>query len=120
MKKAVNKLFIKQLLFSLTTSLFVSSYAINSYATRVSSSAGFQSALRSFYDSMGVYMNVFLGFVILQNILIFIYHLIRLGGVSTNPEKRAKCIQDILISGVCLALIGGATTVVYLIIAIGV
>jgi len=116
----MNKASMKQLLFSFTTSFILTSQAINTYATQATSSPGFQSALKSFYKSSGMYINIFVGFVILQNILIFIYHLIRLGGVSTNPQKRAKCIQDLLISGICLALIGGATTVVYLIIAIGV
>lgn len=119
MDKMINKVFIKQILFSLMTSLIVTLQTVNSHALKAVSSTGFQVALRDFFDASGVYINIFIGFVLLQNILIFIYHLVRLGGVSTNPEKRAKCIQDLMISGVCLALIGGSTVCIYLLVSIG-
>ena len=75
--------------------------------------------LKNFYKEYKFYVNLFTGFVVLSNLLIFIYHFCRLGMVSDNPQERRKCLNDMLICGVCLALIGGGATVVYILFFIG-
>ncbi|MFI3211292.1 MAG: hypothetical protein R3Y64_09645 [Peptostreptococcaceae bacterium] len=64
-------------------------------------------AIKAFQDFYNPLFNVFYGFTLLTNILIFIYHFTRLGVTSTNPQARSKTLSDIMISGACLALIGG-------------
>lgn len=46
----------------------------------------------------------------LTSILIFIAHMIQLGGTG-NPQRRSNCIRNILISAICTALLGGMTLI---------
>ncbi|WPS85461.1 hypothetical protein SMD22_02180 (plasmid) [Brevibacillus halotolerans] len=44
---------------------------------------------------------------VLTSILIFIYHMLQLGNLSSHPIKRRESMGNILISLVCTALLGG-------------
>ncbi|MFF2531553.1 hypothetical protein ACFVS2_21835 [Brevibacillus sp. NPDC058079] len=49
----------------------------------------------------------FSGFGVLTSILIFIYHMIQLGNLSSNPVKRKEAMGNIMISLICTSLLGG-------------
>lgn len=56
-----------------------------------------------------------LGMSIISGVGIMIIHFIRLGKSGSNPQERAKVIQDMLITGFCLALLGSVNLVVFFI-----
>lgn len=87
---------------------------MDSFAVGVAHSADIRNALKAFRKEYKFYLNVFVGFIVLSNILIFIYHFFRLGAVATNPQERKKTINDLIICGVCLALIGGGAVIIYI------
>lgn len=93
--------------------------SLNSYATGIAESGDLRTPLKNFYKEYKGFVNVFMAFVVLSNILIFIYHFVRLGMVSTNPQERSKCLNDMLISGVCFALIGGGAVAMYILFFLG-
>lgn len=110
---------IKKILICLSliimSCLLLQAFSINSYATGGMATSGkITIPLQNFYKEYKGFINVFMGFVILSNILIFIYHFIRLGATSTKPQERSKCLTDMFISGVCLALTGGGAVVMYI------
>lgn len=98
--------------------------AFNSYAVGIhseikvnsSTDAGFVDALKKFLKEYQLYLNIFLGFVSLTNLLLFIYNLVYLGKVSTNPQLRQEAIHNLLIVGIGFALIGGGALILNLII----
>ena len=61
--------------------------------------------------------NGMLGISIISGIFTMIYHLIRLGGVGSNSNARAKVLQDMLTTVICIALLGGIGLVMKLIIS---
>lgn len=93
-------------------------FDLNSFAT-TAMSGDISKPLKNFYKEYRFYVNLFTGFVVLSNLLIFIYHFCRLGMVSTNPQERRKCLNDMLICGICLGLIGGGAVVTYILFFIG-
>ena len=105
-------------IFLLIITIAFNFLSINSFAT-ASSSGNLQHALNGFLDTYSFYFNIFLGFVIATNLLIFIYHFSRLGATSSNPQERAKTLKDMLISGVCLAIIGGGAVIIYVLFYLG-
>lgn len=96
--------------------LLMQLFSINSHAMTVGgvTSGKITIPLQNFYKEYKGFINVFMGFIILTNILIFIYHFMKLGATATNPQARSKCLSDMFISGVCLALTGGGAVVMYL------
>lgn len=70
--------------------------------------------LQAFMDQFGVLLNIFMGFVLITNIIIFIYHFSKLAMSASNPKERSEAIEHILISGVCLALTGATNLIVWL------
>lgn len=54
-----------------------------------------------------------LGMSIISGVGIMIIHFIRLGKSGSNPQERAKVIQDMLVTGFCLALLGSINLVVF-------
>ena len=57
------------------------------------------------------------GFSVISGIGTMIFHLIRLGGCASNPQARAKVIQDMLTTGFCIALLGSINMIILLILA---
>ena len=57
------------------------------------------------------------GFSVISGFGPAIYHLIRLGACGTNPQARAKVLQDMLTTGVCIALLGSFNLILYFIVA---
>lgn len=54
------------------------------------------------------------GFGAVTSVLIFIYHFIKLGAVADNPWERREVMKNILISGICTALLGGISLILVL------
>lgn len=57
------------------------------------------------------------GFSIISGFATAIYHFTRLGAVGANPQARAKVLQDMLTTGICIALLGSFNVILYFIVA---
>lgn len=53
------------------------------------------------------------GFSFLSGVGTMIYHLIRLGGSGSNPQARAKIIQDMFTTGFCIGLLGSVNIIIF-------
>ena len=53
------------------------------------------------------------GFSFLSGVGTMIYHLIRLGGSGSNPQARAKIIQDMFTTGFCIGLLGSVNMIIF-------
>lgn len=116
-RKEIKILFLCAIAILVSFAIF-NIFDLNSFAT-TAISGDLKQPLQNFYKEYKFYVNLFTGFVVLSNLLIFIYHFCRLGMVSDNPQERRKCLNDMLICGVCLGLIGGGAIVIYIIFFIG-
>lgn len=76
------------------------------------------SKLQAFQDEFGTTVNGLMAFFMASSVLIFIIHFIRLGQHGANPMARMKIMQDILITGVCTAIIGSLWLVYGLVVTI--
>lgn len=98
--------------------LIINLSVIDGYCVTVST-GNFMLPLKTFMNEYRVVFGVFIGFVLLTNIIIFIYHFVRMTAKSSNPQERKKCLEDIFISGICLSLLGGGTIIIYLLFYLG-
>lgn len=65
-----------------------------------------------FRKEINTLTNIAIGFAAVTSVLIFIIHFIRLAFNAGQPMLRALVIRDIMITGVCTALIGGIGIIV--------
>lgn len=78
------------------------------------------SALHDFQKEYSLWLNVFIAFVIITSLLVFIYHFMMLGAKACDhPLLRKEAINNIIISGVCLALTGAGGIIYYILFYIG-
>lgn len=54
------------------------------------------------------------GLAALFMVIVFIYHLIKLGATAGNPQERKQCLLAILLSGLATAGLGSVTLIVAL------
>lgn len=109
MNKKINKIVI----FLNTIIMSLSFFNINVYASGYASTqVDFLKKMQPFFKEYGFILNSFVAVVILSNFIIFIYHFCKLGAQACDhPLIRKQVINDLVISGICLALIGGAGTI---------
>ena len=116
--KKLNIVYKKGVLLIAILTLFIKLFNITSYSSTgvpASTSNNFLESLKPFMLEYKTFLNFFIGFVLLTNIIIFIYHFCQLGAKACNhPLIRQQTIHNILICGVCLALIGGGATIYYI------
>lgn len=55
------------------------------------------------------------GIALLSSIVIFIIHFIKLALNSQNPHLRSECLKNILVSGICTALLGAVNVIVFIV-----
>ena len=79
---------------------------IDSYASTVTTSEGFKGAVDEFLNEYKSIIGIAIAFSLITNIGIFIYHFMSLGASSTNPQKRARAIHNLMITGLTTALFG--------------
>lgn len=63
-------------------------------------------AINDFKDEMSTISTYLIAFAAISSVLIFIIHFVRLGASHNHPIFRAKIIREMLVSGICTALIG--------------
>ena len=116
MKNKIKNIFNK-LLVSLTSIIGYIILNINVvYAGKFGETApGFQKAMNDFLAEYKVHISGLIGFGIMISISSFVINLIRLGASSGNRGKRAEAIRNLLIAGICTALLG-AVPLLYIII----
>ena len=68
-----------------------------------------------FIDEYNILLSGMWGFFMTSSVLIFIIHFIKLGKFSDNPFARKKIMNDMLITGICTALLGSFGLFFYLI-----
>ena len=76
---------------------------------------GFQQAINDFLAEYKVHIMGLIGFGIMISISSFIINIMRLGASSGNKKKREQAITNLLISGICTALLG-AVPLLYIIV----
>lgn len=84
-------------------------------AAEVPVGEGFEKAFNSLSDLLNKIANFMLGISILSGIGTVIYHLIKLGGAGSNPQARAKIVQDMLTTVICIALLGSINLITSLV-----
>lgn len=104
------------LLILIATALIMMFYInnITVYASSVSTSAQFLDKFKAFFKEYKVILSGVMGFGLLTSIAIFIYHFCRLSATASNPQKRAEVINNLLITGLCTALLGAVPLIVIL------
>lgn len=110
--KNINSKKVYTSLFIITVITIICFLSINGHAVEYKSDSGFVTdGLAKFLEEYKMQLNVFMGFVLVSNFAIFIYHLCRLGFCATSPQERSATFKNLLICGVCLALNGGLSVV---------
>lgn len=79
-----------------------------SYARGVNSPE-FQEKWQALMAEYRVILAGIAGFGAMTSLLVFIYHFMHLGAVSSNPAQRSQVVRNILISAICTSLLGGVT-----------
>lgn len=115
MKKLFKNKYIANLctfIISMYVSILSFSINVNAQGVPAQTKENFMKSLQPFFKEYGLILNTFVGIVVLTNFIIFMYHFCRLAKMSCDhPLIRKEAINNIMISGVCLALIGGAGTI---------
>lgn len=115
MKKLIkNKRNIKMILTSIFVFLFFNINQVTAYASNARVSSGFETAIKDFVTEYKLVFSGVAGFAILTSIGIFIYHFCQLSASSSNPQKRAEAINNLLVTGICVALLGAIPLIVVL------
>ena len=68
-----------------------------------------------FLEEYNILLSGVWGFFMTSSVLIFIVHFIKLGRFSGQPVMRQKIMNDLLVTGVCTALLGSFGLVFFLI-----
>lgn len=120
MNKIIKSKSLKKLYGLLSTLICIMMiFNINAFALPASTEEQFLQKLQPFFKEYGLILNVFIAVVVLTNLLIFIYHFCKLGAQACDhPLIRRQVLQDLMISGVCLALIGGAGSIYVILFSI--
>ena len=79
------------------------------------SSAELPEAIQTFLKEYNILLSGTWAFLMLSACLIFVIHLTKLGQYSDQPFIRQKIMNDMLITGVCTALLGSFGLVFFLI-----
>lgn len=76
---------------------------VNAVSKKFTSGDGVWTAFQNFYKEYNVEMTLVQSFAMLFSVGIFIYHCVALGNHATNPQARKQDINNLLITGFCLA-----------------
>lgn len=106
-----NKRIILSIIFCITAMVVLNVMRIDSYAAAISTGEGYTTALENFFKEYKAIIVVCIAISLITNIGIFIYHLVALGANSTNPQKRARTIHNLIVSGISTALLGAVTLI---------
>lgn len=80
----------------------------------VASADEFSDAWEAFMVEYRIILAGFAGVGAVTSILVFIYHFIKLGTMPSHPILRREVMSNMLISGICTALLGGITLILTL------
>jgi hypothetical protein len=68
-------------------------------------------AWKAFMDEYRVILAAIAGIGALTSILVFIFHFIKLGTMPSHPIMRREVMNNMLVSAICTALLGGISLV---------
>lgn len=117
-KKTSNKKLLRDItiILSVLIMLFlINSFGTNAFASEVNTGAEFKTAFNNLAGLLNKIAAFMLGISVLSGIGTTVYHLIRLGNAGSNPQARAKIIQDMITTGICIALLGSVNLAVSLV-----
>ena len=80
----------------------------------VSTSEAFMTKFNNLMNEYEPVVNIGLSVLLLNAMLIFIYHIVQLTQSADNPQKRSEAIHNLLICGVCLAVQGSISIFIML------
>ena len=112
--KNKKKTMIGLFLIAISILMMFSLNSITVHASSVSTQAGFMDAFNKFFGEYKTILMGVLGFCLLTCIGVFIYHFCQLSASASNPQKRAEAIRNILITGVCVGLLGAVPLIAVL------
>ena len=70
-----------------------------------------------FLNEYQSYLNVFLIFIAITLVIIFVLNAAKLASAGENPRKRQEAIHGILVTGICIAVLGSFSLILGLLIA---
>ncbi len=70
-----------------------------------------------FLNGYQSYLNVFLIFIAITLVIIFVLNAAKLASAGENPRKRQEAIHGILVTGICIAVLGSFSLILGLLIA---
>lgn len=87
-------------------SLQLTAFQVEARTVPVFSKPEVTGRIAAFLKEYNILLNGMWGFLMLSSCLIFVVHLTKLGKYSDNPFVRQKIMGDLMITGVCTALLG--------------
>lgn len=109
---------LSAIIITLISLIIMDLSSIDAYATTlniVESKEGLITAFNNFVLEYKNLLGGIVGLALLTNIGLFIYHFCQLGATSSNPQKRAQVIHNLMIVGITTALFG-AVPIIYIIL----
>lgn len=109
---------------SLLTVLFVTVivFFINSSGVLAASEVNTQAMFDKSYNELAGLVRQITGFMVgvsvISGVGTVVFHLTRLGASGGNPQARAKILQDLGVTGFCIALLGSFNLVLYFMVSI--
>lgn len=73
--------------------------------------------LAEFLNEYQTVVRIFYAFVLITVIIIMIINVTKLAKAGDNPQKRSEAIHGILITGICLAILGSIGFVYILLVS---
>lgn len=105
----------KCLYLSITSFLFIHLVNINTAFAVGGTGGKFIEAFNDLSSFAKKLTNGMLAFSLLSGIAVLLYHLVQLAIVGDNPKERSKVLKNLLVSGICIALLGSVGLVMMLI-----
>ena len=106
---------IKCIYLSLTSFLFMHLISINTAFAVGGTGGKFIGAFNDLSGFAKKLTNGMLAFSLLSGIAVLLYHVVQLALVGDNPKERSKVLKNLLVSGICIALLGSVGLVMMLI-----
>lgn len=93
-----------QLIISI--SMLLMALPMQVHASAASTSDNFMAKFNAFLDEYSVFINAFMGFMLLTTMVNFIYNVVALNKNADNPQKKMESIHNLLEAGIGLAIQG--------------
>lgn len=108
------------ILFILTIAVIIyfSNFSSVFASTEINTQENFDKAYNQLAKLIKQITAFMVGVSVISGFATVIVHLMRLGASGGNPQARAKALQDMMTTVICIALLGSFNLILYLMIAL--